>query len=112
MMTTSMSNGGNGQMMNEEYKAHSEENELNDEEMTDEGITDEEDLSDDEDITDEDITEEGLSDEDEMIDEDEMTDEEMTFIMELQIAVVSFLFGMAFMGILVYVTTPAFKFFI
>ena len=99
-------------MMNEEYVVHVEENELNDEEMTDEGITDEEDLSDDEDITDEDITEEGLSDEDEMIDEDEMTDEEMTFIMELQIAVVSFLFGMAFMGILVYATTPMFKFFI
>ena len=82
-------------MTNEEYKAHSEEKDPTVEEMTDE-----------------DITEEGLSDEDEMIDEDEMTDEEMTFIMGLQIALVSFLFGMAFMGILVYVTTPAFKFFI
>ena len=107
MMTTSMSNGGNGQMMNEEHIVHAEENKLIDEEMSDEGITDEEDLSDDEDIT-----EEGLSDEDEMIDEDDMTDEELTLITKIQIALVGILFGMAIMGLLVYATTPAFRFFI
>ena len=83
-------------MTNEEYKAHSEEKDPTVEEMTDEDITDEDEMTDENDMT----------------DEEEMTDEEMTFIMELQIAVVSFLFGMAFMGILVYVTTPALKFFI
>ena len=70
--------------MNEEYRVHSEENNLTDEEMTDE----------------------------EMTDEDDMTDEELTLIMKIQIALVGVLFGMAIMGLLVYATTPAFKFFI
>ena len=52
-----------------------------------------------------------LSEENDLIDE-EMTDEELTSIMEIQIALVGVLFGMAIMGLLVYATTPAFKFFI
>ena len=71
-------------MMNEEYVVHVEENELNDEEMTDEIVAD----------------------------EDDMTDEELTLITKIQIALVGVLFGMAIMGLLVYATTPAFKFFI
>ena len=99
-------------MMNEEHIVHAEENKLIDEEMTDEIVADEDDMTDEEDITDEDITEEGLSDEDEMIDEDDMTDEELTLITKIQIALVGILFGMAIMGLLVYATTPAFRFFI
>ena len=45
-------------------------------------------------------------------DEDDMTDEELTLIMKIQIALVGVLFGMAIMGLLVYATTPAFRFFI
>ena len=52
-----------------------------------------------------------LSEENDLIDE-ELTDEELTLIMEIQIALVGILFGMAIMGLLVYATTPAFKFFI
>ena len=52
-----------------------------------------------------------LSEKNDLIDE-EMTDEELTSIMEIQIALVGVLFGMAIMGLLVYATTPAFKFFI
>ena len=51
-------------------------------------------------------------DEDDLTDEDDMTDEELTLIMGVQIALVGVLFGMAIMGLLVYATTPAFKFFI
>ena len=69
--------------MNEEYQTFTEENNL-----TDEGLNDEE------------------------IDEDDMTDEELTLIMKIQIALVGVLFGMAIMGLLVYATTPAFRFFI
>ena len=51
-------------------------------------------------------------DEDDVTDEDDLTDEDLTFIMEIQIALVGVLFGMAIMGLLVYATTPAFRFFI
>ena len=70
--------------MNEEHNVHAEENKLIDEEMTDEIVTD----------------------------EDDMTDEELTLITKIQIALVGILFGMAIMGLLVYATTPAFRFFI
>ena len=59
-----------------------------------------------------DLTDEELTGENDMTDEDDMTDEELTLIMEIQIALVGILFGMAIMGLLVYATTPAFKFFI
>ena len=41
-----------------------------------------------------------------------LTDEELTLITKIQIALVGILFGMAIMGLLVYATTPAFRFFI
>ena len=71
-------------MRNEEYRLLTEEADMPDEELTDEELTD----------------------------EDDMTDEELTLIMEIQIALVGVLFGMAIMGLLVYATTPAFRFFI
>ena len=64
------------------------------------------------DLTDEELTGEGDLTEEELTGEDDMTDEELTLIMGVQIALVGVLFGMAIMGLLVYVTTPAFKFFI
>ena len=58
------------------------------------------------------LTEEDDMTDEELTDEDDMTDEELTLIMEIQIALVGILFGMAIMGLLVYATTPALKFFI
>ena len=58
------------------------------------------------------LTEEDDMPDEELTDEDDMTDDELTLIMEIQIALVGVLFGMAIMGLLVYATTPAFKFFI
>ena len=51
-------------------------------------------------------------DENDVTDENDLIDEELTFITAIQIALVGVLFGMAIMGLLVYATTPAFKFFI
>lgn len=58
------------------------------------------------------LTEEDDMPDEELTDEDDMTDDELTLITAIQIALVGVLFGMAIMGLLVYVTTPAFKFFI
>ena len=87
-------------MRNEEYRVLTEEADMPDEELTDEELTDEDDMTDEE-----------LTDEDDLTDE-EMIDEELTLITEIQIALFGFLFGMAIMGLLVYATTPTFRFFI
>ena len=68
----------------EEYRSN-DEGDLTEEELTGEG-----------DLTDEELTGEGdLTDEDDLTEEDDLTDEELTLIMEIQIALVGILFGMA-----------------